>query len=231
MFHACFTNATAFNHPVSKVVCVGRNYAAHARELNNPVPTSPLLFIKPASAVCELTQPLVLPRERGVVHFETELALLIGSTLSQADETQALAAVAGVGLALDLTLRDLQQQLKDKGHPWELAKGFDGACPLSSMVPVQGLAPDSRFEFNTTIDGELRQQGNTGDLLQPIPALLSYISQHFTLMPGDIVLTGTPAGVGPLYEGQQLVLALAGQLQESTRVAQGPLPDNHAGAV
>ncbi|TVP58531.1 MAG: fumarylacetoacetate hydrolase family protein [Halomonadaceae bacterium] len=231
MFHARFTNATAFSHPVSKVVCVGRNYAAHARELNNPVPDQPLLFIKPASAVCELTQPLCLPNDRGPVHFETELTLLIGDTVSKADAGSALEAVVGVGLALDLTLRDLQQQLKDKGHPWELAKGFDGACPLSSFVPVRGLAADSRFQFTATIDGELRQQGDTADLLQAIPGLLSYMSQHFTLCPGDVVLTGTPAGVGPLYQGQQIVLSLADHLLESTHVAQGPAPDNHAGRV
>ncbi|MDX1588128.1 MAG: fumarylacetoacetate hydrolase family protein [Oleiphilaceae bacterium] len=236
MIHARFSDDSRFEQPISKVVCVGRNYAAHARELNNPVPATPLLFIKPASAVCDLDQPLTLPVNRGAVHFETELALLMGETLTRAGEHTALAAIRGVGLALDLTLRDRQDRLKEKGHPWELAKGFDGACPLTRFAPVDGLSASRRFRFSAHIDGQLRQEGNTRDMLQAIPELLSYISQHFTLCPGDVVLTGTPAGVGPLYQDQHIELALElgdqEGLTERTRVAQGPaLPDNHAGTL
>lgn len=233
MIHARFLDKSRFEQPVSKVICVGRNYAAHARELNNPVPATPLLFIKPASAVCDLDQPLTLPADRGAVHFETELALLIGETLSHAGEHRALDAIRGLGLGLDLTLRDRQDRLKEKGHPWEIAKGFDGACPLSRFAPVTGLKASSRFRFSARIDGDLRQQGDTRDLLQAIPELLSYMSQHFTLYPGDVVLTGTPAGVGPLYRDQQIELSLElgpeQQLTETTRVAAGPDPVNSAG--
>jgi len=216
--YAYFEDDALFSSPIGKIVCVGRNYAAHARELNNPVPTTPILFIKPASAACDLREPLVIPHDRGEVHYETELALLIGAPLTRATESEALAAVEGVGLALDLTLRDLQTRLKEQGHPWEVAKAFDGACPLSPFRRVEGLAAGAEFLFTTRIDGEIRQQGNSRDMLQPIAALLSYMSQHFTLLPGDIVLTGTPAGVGPLKSGQTIEMTLGDDLSVSTRV-------------
>ena len=209
-------DGSPFAHALGKVVCVGRNYAEHARELNNPLPTEPVLFIKPASAVCALDQPLRMPVGLGACHFETEMALLIGAPLSHVDEAQALAAVAGIGLALDLTLRDLQAQLKEKSLPWEKAKSFDGACPLSGFVTFEGdfAAQQIRLWQN----GELRQDGCSADMLTPVARLLAYISQFFSLQPGDVVLTGTPAGVGPLASGDRLRLQLSELLDIETRV-------------
>ncbi|MFP5383935.1 MAG: fumarylacetoacetate hydrolase family protein, partial [Gammaproteobacteria bacterium] len=129
-----FADGMASNLPMGKVVCVGRNYAEHAKELGNAVPAEPILFIKPATAVVSMSEPVVVPRGFGSCHFETEIAVLVGSTLRHADEAQAAEAVHGVGLALDLTLRDVQDALKAKGLPWEKAKAFDGACPLSAFV-------------------------------------------------------------------------------------------------
>ncbi len=116
--------------PLGKVVCVGRNYAAHAKELNNPVPTEPVLFMKPSTALVKLDEPLVIPTDLGECHFEAEMSILIGQSLSNCTEDQASTAIAGIGLALDLTLRELQQELKEKRLPWEKAKSFDGACPV-----------------------------------------------------------------------------------------------------
>nr|WP_298411853.1 fumarylacetoacetate hydrolase family protein [uncultured Halomonas sp.] len=203
-FVSRFTDGRSFDQPLGKIVCVGRNYAEHAKELNNPVPSTPLLFIKPATSAVMLEEPITIPAERGGVHFETELALLIDETLTGASAQEAEKAVAGIGLALDLTRRDVQARLKEKGHPWEIAKAFDGACPLSSFVAIESAPDWNSLVFSLDIDGERRQSGYTSDMLFQIPTLLAEMSRHFTLEPGDVVLTGTPAGVGPLPPGAEL---------------------------
>ena len=210
-------DGTPVHRPLGKIVCIGRNYAEHARELNNPVPDEPLLFIKPATAAVHVTRPIDLPKDRGEVHYETELAVLIGRPLTHASVSEAEAAILGYGLALDLTLRELQSQLKAKGHPWERAKAFDGACPLSPFVPAKAVTDDS-LRFSLDIDGERRQSGDTRDMLNPTGPLIAHISRHFTLQPGDVVLTGTPKGVGPLHPGQTLTLELEDLLFLQTRV-------------
>jgi len=203
--------------PLGKIVCIGRNYAEHARELNNPVPDEPLLFIKPSTAAVHVTRPLDFPRDRGAVHFETELAVLIGRPLTNASTAEAKAAIFGYGLALDLTLRDVQSQLKEKGQPWERAKAFDGACPLSPFVPAE-LLPEGNIHFTLDVDGERRQTGDTRDMLHPVLELIAHMSSQFTLLPGDVVLTGTPKGVGPLQSGQTLSLELEKLLFVETKV-------------
>ncbi len=213
-----FIDGTAADLPLGKIVCVGRNYADHAAELNNPVPTVPMLFIKPASSVLPMAQPFAIPADQGRVHFETEMSILIGSQLCKASETDAAKAIAGIGLALDLTLRDLQDELKRQGHPWEKAKGFDGACPLSVFVTPDQVGNLQDVQICLRVNGETRQDGNSRFMLNPVLPLLSYISQYFTLEPGDVVLTGTPAGVGPIESGDQLEVELAGLLQVSTAV-------------
>lgn len=211
-------DGTAIHLPLGKIVCVGRNYAEHAKELNNPIPATPLLFIKPATAAVHLTRPLALPQGQGSVHFETELAVLIGTPLTKATEDEARRAILGFGLALDLTLRDLQSQLKENGQPWERAKGFDGACPLSPFVSAEHLKQASRLSFSLDLDGNRQQTGDTSDMLNPVLPLLAHISQTFTLRPGDVVLTGTPAGVGPLVSGQKLQFQLEDVLFIGTEV-------------
>lgn len=183
-----------------KIVCIGRNYAEHAKELNNPIPTSPLLFIKTANAVVPFEQPIRIPENLGSCHHELEIALLMGES-----------GVVGVGLGLDLTLRDLQDQLKAKGHPWEKAKAFDGACPLSDFVMLDDTLEDQLGNLQLTLvrNGKLQQQGNSAQMLTPVPALLEEIAKYFTLLPGDVVLTGTPAGVGPLVSGDKLEAELS----------------------
>lgn len=211
-------DGTPVHLPLGKIVCVGRNYAAHARELDNPVPDEPLLFIKPATSAAYLTRPLRIPANRGCVHFETELAVLIGRPLTAASPEEAGQAILGYGLALDLTLRDLQSQLKAQGHPWERAKGFDGACPLSPFISSDRVDP-LRARFTLEVDGEQQQSGDAREMLMPVLELIAHISGQFTLMPGDVVLTGTPKGVGPLQAGQALSLELDDDLYVGTHVA------------
>ncbi|PRB84256.1 fumarylacetoacetate hydrolase family protein [Pseudomonas sp. MYb185] len=214
-----YIDGTTLPLAMGKVVCVGRNYAEHARELNNPVPSEPLLFIKPSTSVVPLTEGFRLPSGRGAVHYETEIALLIGAPLSGiVSPADAAAAIAGVGLALDLTLRELQDQLKTKGHPWERAKAFDAACPLSRFVRPEQAPALNDIPLQLTINGELRQHGNSADMITPIIALLQHIAGVFSLLPGDVVITGTPAGVGVLNTGDQLELAIPGVLQQTTQV-------------
>ena len=204
--------------PVGKVVCVGRNYAEHARELNNAIPTEPVLFIKPATALARLEEPLSIPLNYGACHFEAEMAVLIGERLSRCSEQQASSAIAGIGVALDLTLRDLQSALKDKSLPWEKAKGFDGACPVSAFVAREEVGDLQNLQIQLRQNGQLQQDGNSGDMLTPVLPLLVYISQFFTLEPGDMVLTGTPAGVGPLISGDQLEVSLGDCISVKTKV-------------
>ena len=203
-----YLDGTAIGLPLGKVVCVGRNYADHAAELNNPIPTEPMLFIKPASSVVAMDQPFKVPTQHGSVHFETEMAILIGQPLTDASEAEAAEAIAGVGLGLDLTLRDLQGKLKEKGHPWEKAKAFDGSCPLSAFVAATEVSDLQDVQIRLTVNGELRQDGNSSHMLNQVLPLISYISQFFSLQPGDVVLTGTPAGVGPVVPGDQLRVEL-----------------------
>lgn len=196
-----------FQHPLGKIACVGRNYAAHAAELNNPVPEAPLLFLKPATAAVDVAATVRLPQGLGSVHHELELALLIGETLTDATPEQALAAIAGIGIGLDLTLRDVQEQLKRQGHPWERAKAFDGSYPVSPFVTPGGVDLQ-RLTLQLWRNDHLQQDGDTAQMLFPAIELVCEMSRVFTLQPGDIVSTGTPAGVGPLQPGDRLKLLL-----------------------
>jgi 2-keto-4-pentenoate hydratase/2-oxohepta-3-ene-1,7-dioic acid hydratase in catechol pathway len=204
--------------PVGKVLCVGRNYLDHIQELGNESSELPLLFIKPATALVDINEPLLIPTAQGACHNELELAFLIGNKLTNADEQQCSSAIAGVGLALDLTLRDLQGQLKSRGHPWERAKAFDASCPISGFVPLNGYQ-HQRFTFSLHLNGALKQQGDSDLMLHKVVPLLAHISQTFTLMPGDILLTGTPKGVGPLQSGDTMQVALNDYFEINTHVA------------
>lgn len=192
-----------------KVVCVGRNYAEHAKELNNPVPAEPILFIKPASSLVPMSGDIRIPSGMGSVHHELEIAVLIGQELKNASEEQVHSALSGIGLALDLTLRDVQSKLKEKGHPWERAKAFDGACPVSEFIGADQFPDLNHIQLKLERNGQLQQQGSSHDMLFPVVPLIADMSRHFTLNPGDIILTGTPAGVGPLESGDALNSSLS----------------------
>jgi len=222
MFYATvqFDNASKkpFTEPTTKVVCVGRNYVAHAQELSNPVPKSPLLFIKSTNSLVVLGSEIAIPLGQGECQHELEVAILIGKKLKAADEAETISAISGIGIGLDLTLRDLQTKLKSKGQPWEKAKNFDGACPVSDFLDFElFLKKQNNFNakvvldnlnFKLLVNNKLRQKGNTENAIFKIPFLISYISQHFTLYPGDIILTGTPEGVADLMAGDKLAVSL-----------------------
>ncbi len=147
-----YLDGSPLDLPVGKIVCIGRNYLDHIRELNNAVPETPILFMKPATALLGLDEPIRLPAGRGECHHEVELAVLVGQELRDADAATARRAVAGYGVALDLTLRDLQNELKKKGHPWETAKAFDGSCPLSPFLQPEALADPQATDLTLWIN-------------------------------------------------------------------------------
>ena len=195
---------------IGKVVCVGRNYAAHAQELGNEVPTAPILFMKPASSVVSIRQGVVRPNPAlyGETHYEAELCVQLAADLSAATIEEAKQAIGGVTLGLDLTLRELQTELKEKGHPWERAKCFDGACVLGDWLDPQVFDDFKNVHYQLTINNELKQDGDSALMLFPVYELLANISHAFSLQAGDVIMTGTPSGVGALQVGDQLSLKL-----------------------
>ena len=200
----------------SKIICVGRSYADHAKELGNAVPDRPVLFMKPPSALSTLDAGIDWNKTLGSCHYECELTLRIGQTLkAETDPQKALQAVDAVTLGLDLTLRDLQDDLKKKGQPWERAKAYDGSCMLADWVDVSSVVSDWKdVHYTLQVNDELRQKGDTALLIFDVGTLLADISQVFTLEAGDVVMTGTPAGVAALQVGDQLSMTLQGQQQD-----------------
>ncbi|MFZ3144522.1 fumarylacetoacetate hydrolase family protein [Psychrobacter glacincola] len=197
--------------PIGKVVCVGRNYAEHARELGNEIPKSPILFMKPASSVVSAHNDIIRPNPAlyGDTHYEAELCIQLAADLSAATIEQAKQAIGGVTLGLDLTLRDLQSKLKEKGHPWERAKCFDGACVLADWLDPQVFGDFSHVEYQLYINDELKQNGDSALMLFSVYELLAEISHAFSLQAGDVIMTGTPSGVGILQAGDALTFKLS----------------------
>ena len=189
----------------SKVVCVGKNYRAHADEMGGDVPDEPLYFLKPSSSVIGPGDPIRLPTDLAEeFHHEAELAVVVGALLQRVDPDTALAGILGFTAANDVTARDLQR----RESQWFRAKGFDSFCPLGPAITT-GLDP-ADLGVRCLVDGEVRQDGTTADLVWDVPTLLSDISQVVTLLPGDVVLTGTPAGVGPIAPGQTVRVEVEG---------------------
>ncbi|MGB0649798.1 MAG: fumarylacetoacetate hydrolase family protein [Rhodothermales bacterium] len=193
-----------------KLVCIGRNYAKHAAELGNAVPTRPMIFLKPASSLVASGGHMVIPSASADVHHEVELVCLIGKAGKDIREDEALDHVAGYAVGLDMTARDIQQQAKEKGHPWSVAKGFDTFAPLGEFVPSDAVPNPQDLVIQLSINGEIRQDGHTRDMIFPLVRLISYASSIFTLMPGDLLFTGTPEGVGPVASGDRLEAQVEG---------------------
>ena len=190
----------------SKIVCVGRNYAAHARELGNAVPDRPLLFLKPPSALIHDGEAIVLPAQSQQVEHEGEIALIIGKRASNVAESEALNALDGYAALNDVTARDLQKL----DVQFTRAKGFDTFCPVGELIPAASVADWRELEVECRVNGAVRQKGSARDMVFGIPALIAYISSIMTLEPGDIIATGTPEGVGPLRPGDTVQVAIAG---------------------
>ncbi|MBD0292073.1 MAG: fumarylacetoacetate hydrolase family protein [Jiangellaceae bacterium] len=204
--------------PRSKVVGVGRNYAAHAAELDHDVPAEPLLFLKPNTSVIGPDEPIVLPRQSQNVHHEAELAVVIGRVCRDVPRERVADVVFGYTCGNDVTARDLQE----RDGQWARAKGFDSFCPLGPWIETE-LDP-SDVAITCTVNGEKRQASRTSLMVYDVAALVSYITEAFTLLPGDVVLTGTPAGVGPIVDGDEVTVAVEG-LGELTNRVVTPHPD------
>lgn len=194
---------------IQNIWAVGRNYADHAKELGNEVPTEPMLFLKAGSSATLASKDIHLPTWATEIHHEVELALQFDENL-QIDEAC---------IALDLTERNKQNQLKAKGHPWTLAKSFTGACPLSAFFPVSDLEELKNLEIILKINGDLRQNGNTAQMIFGYERLIEFVRQHFPVVPGDLLLTGTPAGVGPIRRGDVLEAEIVGKMKHRWTVS------------
>ncbi len=186
-----------------KIICIGRNYADHAKELNNPLPDKPVVFMKPSTALLVNNKPFFLPEFSEEIHHELEVVLKICRNGRHIEPRFAHKYFAEIGLGIDFTARDVQAVCKEKGHPWEIAKAFDDSAPLGKFFSVEELEPENlRFELHK--NGVLVQSGNTRDMIFPFADLISYVSKYFRLLQGDLLFTGTPAGVGPVRRGDVL---------------------------
>ena len=199
----------------SKIVCVGRNYVDHAKELGNAIPDRPVLFIKPPSSLIGLQEGISWNTQLGNLHHECELTLRIDQTLkAETDPEVALKAIGAVTLGLDLTLRELQDDLKKKGQPWERSKACDGSCVLADWVDSREVADWKAVQYQFSVNDQVRQTGDSALMIFSIAELLCDISQQFTLEPGDVVMTGTPAGVAALHAGDRISMTLHAQTQD-----------------
>ncbi|HEX4844433.1 MAG TPA: fumarylacetoacetate hydrolase family protein [Limnobacter sp.] len=200
---------------VRNIYCIGRNYAAHIAELGNRPEEDPVVFIKPTSALLMPGHAIRLPKHSADVHHEAELVLLVGQGGKNIAEDEALDHIAGYGLGLDLTARDLQTKAKQGGLPWAVAKGFDCAATVTSFVAANHIGQPQHIEFQMYLNGQLKQHGDIRKMLFPIPYIVRYLSEVFTLQAGDLIYTGTPEGVGPLNAKDTVRLVLPGHIDTS----------------
>lgn len=203
---------------VASIFCVGRNYAGHIAELGNVRDEMPVVFLKPQRALLADGGQIPLPAYSSDVHHECELVLLIGKNADDLSPEQALGVIAGYGIGLDMTARDIQTQLKQKGHPWTRGKGFRGSACVSAFVAASRVPDPARLRFSLQVNGEVRQNGDTAMMLLGVAPLVSWLSKEYGLLAGDLIYTGTPAGVGPVHAGDVLQAELNGLVSASWTV-------------
>jgi 2-keto-4-pentenoate hydratase/2-oxohepta-3-ene-1,7-dioic acid hydratase in catechol pathway len=189
---------------VGKIVCLARNYAEHAKEMKGEVPQSPVLFLKPSTAVVAPGGALRLPDFSSEIHHEVELVVVVGRKARNVSSAEAMACVLGYGVGLDLTARDLQKRAKERGEPWAAAKGFDGSAPVSEIAAAEEVGDPGDLAIELRVNGELRQSGRTSQMIFKTAEIIAFVSTIFTLEPGDLLFTGTPSGVGPIRAGDVL---------------------------
>jgi 2-keto-4-pentenoate hydratase/2-oxohepta-3-ene-1,7-dioic acid hydratase in catechol pathway len=194
-----------------KIIAIGRNYAAHAKELNNPIPGSPVIFLKPDTAILKDNKPFYLPDFSSDIHYELEVVLKVCKEGKHISEKFAPNYYEELGLGIDFTARDIQNIHKEKGLPWELAKAFDNSAAISSFVPKSSISNIYDLNFELQINGQIRQSGNTRNMLFSFEKIISFVSQYITLKKGDLIFTGTPEGVGQIHQGDKLEAWLSGQ--------------------
>ncbi len=188
-----------------KIFCIGRNYAKHAKEMNSDVPTSPMFFMKPDTAILRPGTPFFYPDFSKDIHFECEIVVKINRVGKNIAEKFAHKYYDEIGLGIDFTARDLQKQCKEKGHPWEVAKAFEGSAPISKEFVAKSSLDLENLEFSLFQNGERVQLGNTADMIFSIDQLIAHLSKFNTLKKGDLIYTGTPEGVGPIAIGDELI--------------------------
>jgi 2-keto-4-pentenoate hydratase/2-oxohepta-3-ene-1,7-dioic acid hydratase in catechol pathway len=189
---------------VSRIFCIGRNYTEHVRELANVVPQKPVVFIKPATCLVAPGGEIHFPQHGSELHHEAEIVVKVGRQGRAVTEEEALTFVSAVTIGLDLTLRDVQSDLKKKGLPWEIAKAFEQSAPIGDFVSYDGSLDLKNIPFGCKVNGKERQKGNSGEMIFSIPRLLVELSDIWVLRPGDLIYTGTPSGVGPLEIGDTI---------------------------
>ncbi len=194
-----------------KIICIGRNYVDHAKELNNEVPAKPVFFMKPDSAMVIANRPFFYPDFSKDVHFELEVVIRIDRLGRSIEEQHANRYFSEIGLGVDFTARDLQSEMKKKGLPWEIAKGFDYSAPVSEFFPVSKYKNLHNLSFRLDLNGSTVQNGNTSLMIFTFEKIISYVSRFVTLKTGDLIFTGTPAGVGPVAINDRLEAYLEGE--------------------
>jgi fumarylpyruvate hydrolase len=191
--------------PVHRIYCVGKNYADHAREMGgDPSREPPCFFSKPADAIVADEGAIPFPSHTGNLHYEVELVVALGQAGEAVDETDAYQLIYGYAVGIDLTRRDLQVEAKDAGRPWDVAKGFDNSAPISKIHPVSRIGHLEAAELSLAVNGEIRQRGNIADMTWSVAEIIAELSSYYSLRPGDLIFTGTPAGVGPVQPGDTL---------------------------
>lgn len=203
-----------------KIIAIGRNYADHAKELGNQVPKpvdNPLIFSKPISTIITEPEKIEIPSDFKEFHHEVELGVVIGKAGKFIKEEDAMSHVLGYVLALDMTARNVQDKLKKQGHPWLLAKGLDTSCPISEFIPKANVTDVNNLSLKLSVNGNLKQNGNTKDMIYNLPTIITYISKYFKLEYGDLILTGTPSGVSGVRHGD-LIEASLGHNEELVRI-------------
>ena len=187
-----------------KIIAVGKNYAKHAKEMNSDVPTEPVIFLKPETALLKNNKPLYYPDFTKLLHYETELIFRICKIGKNIDKKFAHRYYDKIGIGIDFTARDIQYRQKEKGLPWELAKGFDNSAPISEFIDISEFKDINNINFSLDINGKTVQTGNSSDMIFKIDEVISFVSKFFTLKIGDIIFTGTPQGVGEVKIGDKL---------------------------
>ncbi len=195
-----------------KIICIGRNYIEHAKELNNPVPSKPMFFMKPDTAIVNNNSPVYYPKHTKDLHYEAELVLKISKKGKHISAKFAHTYYDEIGIGIDFTARDVQDECKKKGHPWEIAKGFDQSAPLGKFINKSELSDPNGITFSLSINSEIRQNGNSKDMIFSFDEIIAYVSKLITLKPGDLIFTGTPAGVGPTFIGDHFEARIEGNL-------------------
>jgi acylpyruvate hydrolase len=198
--------------PVGKIVAIGANYTDHIEEMGHTIPEAPMVFLKPSTSIIHEGEPIVCPPTSSLLHHEVELGLVVGTRGKDIPEGEGMDHVSHYLLALDMTLRDIQLDAMQRGWPWSIAKGFDGACPVSTALPVDDASALSSMPIRLAVNGHTRQDGTTGNMIWGPGRLVEIASTHFTMEPGDLILTGTPAGVGEVRVGDVIEAWLGDEL-------------------